>query len=263
MTDGEAAFRSLAQPAQPCDRSPIGLDGRATSRLPMVAALFVQRGGAYYGIPDVDPWDEARDARLYAGPWPVVAHPPCARWGRLAESAFGRRFNLKRGDDGGCFAAAIASVRRWGGVLEHPEASSAWSAFGLIEPERGVGWVGAGDWLGWSCSVEQGHFGHRTRKASWLYAVGPGALPSLPWGASSPEGFVSCRHKGEAFTRLSRHQRAATPPAFRDLLLSIARTSSAQPEATPLAATGTPERGFCASEEVNASPATGPKEGAK
>ena len=39
----------------------------------MVAALYVAKGGAYYGLPDVDPWDEARDARLYAGPWPVVA----------------------------------------------------------------------------------------------------------------------------------------------------------------------------------------------
>lgn len=36
----------------------------------MVAALYVQTGGAYYGMPDVDPWDEARDARLYDGPHP-------------------------------------------------------------------------------------------------------------------------------------------------------------------------------------------------
>ena len=50
----------------------------------MIAALYVQRGGIYWDLPDVDPWDEARDARLYAGPWPVVAHPPCARWCRLA-----------------------------------------------------------------------------------------------------------------------------------------------------------------------------------
>lgn len=26
----------------------------------IVAALYVQRGGAYYGLEDVDPWDEAR-----------------------------------------------------------------------------------------------------------------------------------------------------------------------------------------------------------
>jgi len=42
----------------------------------MIAALYVQTGGSYYGLSDVDPWGEARDARLYAGPHPVVAHPP-------------------------------------------------------------------------------------------------------------------------------------------------------------------------------------------
>ena len=49
-----------------------------------VAALYVAKGGCYYGLPDVDPWDAERDARLYAGPHPVVAHPPCSRWCRLA-----------------------------------------------------------------------------------------------------------------------------------------------------------------------------------
>jgi hypothetical protein len=43
----------------------------------MIAALYVQTGGCYFNLPDVEPWDEARDARKYAGPWPVVAHPPC------------------------------------------------------------------------------------------------------------------------------------------------------------------------------------------
>lgn len=47
-----------------------------------IAALFVATGGCYFGLPGIDPWDKARDARLYAGPWPVVAHPPCERWGR-------------------------------------------------------------------------------------------------------------------------------------------------------------------------------------
>jgi hypothetical protein len=45
-------------------------------RVDLIAALYVETGGVYYGLPDVDPWDEARDARLYDGPWPVVAHPP-------------------------------------------------------------------------------------------------------------------------------------------------------------------------------------------
>ena len=31
----------------------------------MIAALYVETGGVYYGLPDVDPWDEERDARLY------------------------------------------------------------------------------------------------------------------------------------------------------------------------------------------------------
>lgn len=39
----------------------------------MVAALYVAKDGAYFGVPGVDPWDEVRDARRYAGPWLVRA----------------------------------------------------------------------------------------------------------------------------------------------------------------------------------------------
>lgn len=49
----------------------------------MIAALYVETNGSYYGLDNVDPWDETRDARLYDGPYPVVAHPPCQLWGRF------------------------------------------------------------------------------------------------------------------------------------------------------------------------------------
>ena len=127
----------------------------------MIAALFVLSDGPYASLPDVDLWDKTRDARRYGGPFKVIAPPPCARWGRYWFGGPSARVRRVKGDDGGCFAAALAAVRRWGGVLEHPAASAAWSAFGLLEPPRAGGWVVA-DWLGgWTCCVDQGHYGHR------------------------------------------------------------------------------------------------------
>ncbi len=81
----------------------------------MIAALYVQTNGHYFGLPNVDPWDEPRDARKYAGPHPVVAHPPCTRWCQLAYIVE-KRYGYKVGDDGGCFESALAAVRRWGGA---------------------------------------------------------------------------------------------------------------------------------------------------
>jgi hypothetical protein len=199
-----------------------------------VAALYVQPGGVYYGLPDVEPWGlPERDAREYAGPWPVVAHPPCARWGRYWFGGPSAKTRLVRGDDGGCFAAALASVRRWGGVLEHPAASSAWAAHDLTPPVRGSGWTAADLIGGWTCHVEQGHYGHRARKATWLYSVGC-ELPSLPWGPSAAtarldQGFHSAEERRRAVRtgarqRLAKRECAATPPAFRDLLIAMARS---------------------------------------
>ena len=152
----------------------------------MVAALYVQTGGAYYGLPDVDPWDEARDARLYEGPWPVVAHPPCARWCRLA-GLVEARWGHKKGDDGGTFAAALAAVRRWGGVLEHPAYSDAWGAFDLPKPARG-GWTSSLTSPGWATEVSQSAYGHRARKRTWLYYVGeePPPIPGTKPGSTPP-----------------------------------------------------------------------------
>jgi hypothetical protein len=195
----------------------------------MIAALFVQRDGCYFGLPDVDPWDEARDARLYDGPHPVVAHPPCSRWCRLA-GLVEARWGHKRGDDGGCFASALASVRRWGGVLEHPAHSDAWAAHGLTAPRAGHGWQVADFQGGWTCHVKQWHYGHRAKKATWLYAHGV-ELPSLVWSTTSDAeagALISwCGNKtraDEKRPRLSKREASATPPAFRDMLIAMARS---------------------------------------
>lgn len=200
-----------------------------------VAALYVERGGVYWDLPGVDPWDEERDARKYAGPWPVVAHPPCERWGRYWSGGPSAKTRRTKGDDGGCFAAALAAVRSHGGVLEHPEASHAFRAHGLLSPSWSGGWVAAGDGVGWVACVAQRHYGHRSRKLTWLYAARV-KLPSLDWSIPPPsiarldEDFHSKEERARAVKtgvcqRLSARQRRATPPAFRDLLLSIARTA--------------------------------------
>lgn len=199
-----------------------------------IAALFVEADGCYAGQPDIDSWDITRDARLYAGPYPVVAHPPCERWGRYWSGGPSAKIRRRKGDDGGCFAAALAAVMRYGGVIEHPEASHAWQHFGIAKPPRSGGWIPIGiDGVTWTCCVEQGHYGHRARKATWLLVHGCAHPPDLVWGPSRDKMRLDCGYHSAyerrmavgrvPLPRISRHERIATPIPFRDLLLILAR----------------------------------------
>lgn len=201
-----------------------------------VAALYVDPAGVYSGIPGVECWGEVRDARRYAGPHPVIAHPPCQRWGRFWHGSPRKPHQFKMGDDGGCFASALASVQKWGGVLEHPADSHAWDAFGIRKPTRGAGWQAAG--FGWTCYVEQGHYGHESRKATWLlaYCMPRAILPELDWTRGPQRldpmmverhGYEYARRKGLVSMIGGKNKttiRNATPPGFRDVLLAIARS---------------------------------------
>lgn len=196
----------------------------------MIAALYVETGGVYFGLDGVDPWDEKRDARLYAGPWPVVAHPPCQRWCRFAKGVE-RVHGYRVGDDDGCFEAALTSVRAYGGVIEHPAFSLAWSAFNLPAPTISGGWTSSLTDGGFSCYVEQGRYGHPMRKATWLYAYGIEPA-DLRWGRQPdsvlmPFKWGSRLHMPEHDRNRPRvdSQHSETPPLFRDALIAMAESA--------------------------------------
>jgi hypothetical protein len=135
-----------------------------------VAALYIDPRGPYPKLCDwtrpaspnnarVHCWDAARDARTYAGPHPVVAHPPCKHWGRLRHLAHGTcsrcgwtgrtdALREERGvllcprfgcacvvlSDRDCAPRAVEQVRAYGGVLEHPAGSKLWGSELLPPP---------------------------------------------------------------------------------------------------------------------------------
>jgi hypothetical protein len=186
----------------------------------MIAALYIDTKGPYSLLPNIDLWDESRDARLYVGPYPVIAHPPCGRWGKMAPINL-KRWDTKIGDDQGCFAAALKSVRDFGGVLEHPAQTIAWKTFGLTKPS-GVGWLNVSDneWVG---EVWQSDYGHKATKKTWLYFV----------GKKKPKNFLMTRTKGtyqvgggihtgnNKLPRLPQKETHLTPTSFADYLVSI------------------------------------------
>lgn len=193
-----------------------------------VSALFVQSNGCYSNITDVDIWPENRDARKYAGPNPVLAHPPCQLWGALANVNYARwgGEHNRPGNDGGCFMSALKSVQKWGGVLEHPAKTRAWSAHGIEKP-KGIGWnvTACG---GWVCEVWQSAYGHRANKATWLYYVGKIKPPELRW-----ERFKGTHQVGQRDQRgkeankptLSKKEANATPLDFSAAMIFIAQWS--------------------------------------
>jgi hypothetical protein len=187
-----------------------------------IAALYIDPRGPYPKMPGVQCWDAARDARLYDGPWPVVAHPPCGPWGAL------RR--LYRGDEHDCAPIALAQVRTFGGVLEQPAAS----AF-LLERYLAPGQP-PDPWGGQTIEVCQVDWGHVARKRTWLYFVGVDLSELEMPAPREPTHWVSGFHhptrKGKASRAAppgikicSAEQRRRTPPLFAAWLVALARTA--------------------------------------
>lgn len=198
----------------------------------LVAALFCDPKGPYFGRPDVDAWDESRDARNYRGPLPAVAHPPCESWSKMAPLRE-IRYGLPRGIDGGCFASALQSVRHWGGVLEHPAESTAWAEYQLCHPEFGK-WLPVhrtSKVIHWVTEVWQVDYGHRARKRTWLMYVGPAEPPPMRWVRCKHVACVSgsanrCNRPTGNGNRVWSTEAKRTPIDFAEALIALASGAS-------------------------------------
>jgi hypothetical protein len=169
-----------------------------------VSALFCRSDSTYFELL-FDVWDAARDARGYSGPWPVVAHPPCRAWGSL------RRFAKPREDERELAAFAVAAVRVWGGVLEHPQGSTLWPTCGLPRPGEAADVFG-----GFTVLVDQGWFGHFAPKPSWLYVVG------MPRHHFPPMPVDDLRRRTGRTLDMLPADRERTPWLFAHFLVGVA-----------------------------------------
>lgn len=190
------------------------------TRAAFVAALYIDPRGPYPKMPGVDAWDEVRDARRYAGPRPVVAHPPCGPWGQL------RQFCTRQSRE--LAPLAVAQVRQWGGVLEHPRGSLLWRECDLPKPDD------APDaWGGWTLFVEQVAWGHACTKPTWLYFVGVDrayAEATRSTGGRATHEVHPRRDREKRLVPASSQMRRRSPPAFAAWLVACAATATRVPE---------------------------------
>lgn len=201
-----------------------------------VAALYVDnKRGPYPHIKDVECWGlPEKDATQYAGPHPVVVHPPCGHWGR---------YSHKCHDDGHTGPIAVEQVLRWGGVLEQPKDSKLWEHCRLPRPKTpGVFFCSQGAPFFTLC-VFQRDWGHLADKPTWLLVVGCAVkdMPPFPLAVAPRKAWTPARrvldegrldNPRPRGTRgvlecLSKNQRHLTPPAFAEWLVEVARRCKA------------------------------------
>lgn len=179
-----------------------------------VAVLFARQDSTYKALSGVDVYDIDRDARTFQGGMPVVAHPPCRAWGRL------RAFANPRPDEMNLARLAVALVREFGGVLEHPAGSTLWAAQMLPLPG------GARDqYGGWTFAAPQMWWGHKAEKATWFYIVGvaPADMPPVPLVLGDATHVVQSRKRQDYRPHITKAEREHTPPELAAWLVEVAR----------------------------------------
>ncbi|MHB8121336.1 MAG: hypothetical protein ACYDG4_04200 [Desulfuromonadaceae bacterium] len=170
-----------------------------------VAVLFARSDSVYKSIPGCDVYDFDRDALSFTGGKSVIAHPPCRSWGRLSHMA-----KPRPGERDLAFFA-VDSVRKFGGVLEHPKGSRLWSECNL--PLRSH----TDSFGGFTIGINQSWFGHRAEKSTLLYICGlsRSSLPPVPFNLAYsllPRGVES----------MCTAEREKTPLLFAEWLVDLA-----------------------------------------
>ena len=178
-----------------------------------VAILCARKGSIYHSVSGADVYCKRRPAAEYVGCCPVVAHPPCRRWGRL------RQFTKSAGAESERYLArwCVDQVRHYGGVLEHPAYSTLWADCGLPYP-------GQKSPEGCTIAVPQYWFGHRARKATWFFVsrLQLSDIPLMPYRLEGMDKVGVCDGMATA-------EREHTPPALANWLVDLAVKSGDRP----------------------------------
>lgn len=129
--------------------------------------LCVHSRSNYKKVPGFDCWDEKRNALNYTGSSPAIFHPPCRLWSKL------RFFATAPESEKQLAINAINYVRKYGGIVEHPETSQLWKHFDIKAGK-------IDEYGGFIHAINQEWFGFYTEKATYLYIVGckPQELPT-------------------------------------------------------------------------------------
>lgn len=195
----------------------------------MVAVLFARQDSVYKTIPGCDVWDIERDARRWPGGDSIVAHPPCRAWGRL------RNFAKPRPDEKDLARWAVAQIRLWGGVLEHPSGSILWEDQKLPPPSGATDQHG-----GWTLAAPQKWWGHKAEKATWFYIVGcaPSAIPAMQLVLGDALYVVQTSKRSDHRPHITKSEREHTPEALARWLVELAqrcnRSKGARKEWSPV-----------------------------
>ena len=123
-----------------------------------LAVLFCHKDTEYAGLPGVHLWYRERNALLYPGPFPIIAHPPCAAFGR---------FKKRSTQPALPSILCVHLAELYGGVIEQPATSC---LFRLCAPP------------GFIETIRQSAFGYPTEKLTHLFWVSRPAPPLAPQG---------------------------------------------------------------------------------
>lgn len=209
----EAGRRSRRISAAP---DPAGQGGKASLTVDKtVPVLFARKNSIYNQIPCCDVWDISRDAMTWPGGRPLIAHPPCAQWGRLRGLAKNSQVEKNYA------IHAVDLIRKYGGVLEHPAGSILWKDENISLPR--IGHYDA--FGGYTIAMPQYWFGHKAMKHTWFYILGckPEDLPEIPLKISNPQYVVSSVKRKERKDKkeLSRCGRESTPLSLAQWLVEV------------------------------------------
>lgn len=146
-----------------------------------------------------------------------MAHPPCRGWGGLSHMA------KPRHGEKDLARWAVAQIREFGGVLEHPKKSKLWADQSLPEPGQ------RDRFGGFTLPIFQSWFGHRAEKATFLYVIGvePREVPDMPMILGEASHVVSSSrrwYRGHQNLKpwITHAEREHTPPDLAKWLVQLA-----------------------------------------